>query len=157
MITSMECRERAVECRQMAKRAPNVNVQAALVDMAQTWERLALQTRGSTTLSQPIKWPSRSPNYARSLPKPYLLAGWVLVPNETPRVHHASRRRSRLLGRSRCAGKPAFVSSDRTAQQPSAIRPDRTGRRNRPARDRWQALEQALADFAVAALAFEQD
>ena len=27
----------------------------------------------------------------------------------------------------------------------------------RPARDRWQALEQALADFAVAALAFEQD
>jgi hypothetical protein len=24
----------------MAKRAPNVNVQAALVDMAQTWERL---------------------------------------------------------------------------------------------------------------------
>ena len=39
----MECRERAVECRQMAKRAPNVNVQAALIDMAQTWERLALQ------------------------------------------------------------------------------------------------------------------
>jgi hypothetical protein len=26
-----------------------------------------------------------------------------------------------------------------------------------PARNRWQALEQALADFAVAALAFEQD
>jgi len=43
MITSMECRERAVECRQMAKRAPNVNVQVALIDMAQTWERLALQ------------------------------------------------------------------------------------------------------------------
>jgi hypothetical protein len=59
-------------------------------------------------------------------------------------------------GRSR-RGKPAFVSSDRTAQQPSAIRPDRTGRRNRLARDRWQALEQALADFAVTALAFEQD
>jgi hypothetical protein len=57
----------------------------------------------------------------------------------------------------RDAGKPAFVSSDRTAQQPSAIRPDRTGRRNRLARDLWQALEQALADFAVAALASEQD
>ena len=39
----MECRERAVECRQMAERAPNVNVQAALIDMAQIWERLALQ------------------------------------------------------------------------------------------------------------------
>jgi hypothetical protein len=35
--------------------------------------------------------------------------------------------------------------------------PDRTGRRNRRTRDRWQAFEQALADFAVAALAFEQD
>ena len=44
MITSMECRERAVECRQMAKHAPNVNMQAALIDMAQTWERLALQS-----------------------------------------------------------------------------------------------------------------
>jgi len=38
----MECKERAVECRQMAERA-NVNVQAALIDMAQTWERLAHQ------------------------------------------------------------------------------------------------------------------
>ena len=52
----------------------------------------------------------------------------------------------------------AFVSSDRTAQQPSAIRPDRTGRRNRPARDRRPAPEQALAEIAVvAALVLEQD
>jgi hypothetical protein len=36
----MECRERAVECRQMAERAP---MQAALIDMAKTWERLAHQ------------------------------------------------------------------------------------------------------------------
>ena len=43
MITSMECRERAVECRRMAQRAPNVSVRAALIDMAQAWERLALQ------------------------------------------------------------------------------------------------------------------
>jgi hypothetical protein len=27
----------------MAERAPNVNVKAALIDMGQTWERLALQ------------------------------------------------------------------------------------------------------------------
>jgi hypothetical protein len=26
----------------MAERAPNVNVQAALIDMAKTWERLAI-------------------------------------------------------------------------------------------------------------------
>ena len=43
MITSMECREHAVECRRMAERAPNVSVRAALIDMAQAWERLALQ------------------------------------------------------------------------------------------------------------------
>ena len=54
-------------------------------------------------------------------------------------------------------GQASVRFHDRTAQQPSAIRPDRTGRRNRLARDRWQALKQALADFAVAALAFEQD
>jgi len=42
MITSMECRERAADCRQMAERAPNVHVQAALIDMAKTWERLVL-------------------------------------------------------------------------------------------------------------------
>jgi hypothetical protein len=28
----------------MAERAPNVNMRAALIDMAQTWERLALQS-----------------------------------------------------------------------------------------------------------------
>jgi hypothetical protein len=44
MITFIECKERAVECRQMVKRAPNANVQAALIDMAKTWERLALQS-----------------------------------------------------------------------------------------------------------------
>jgi hypothetical protein len=42
MITSMECRERAADCRQIAERAPNVYEQAALIDMAKTWERLAL-------------------------------------------------------------------------------------------------------------------
>jgi hypothetical protein len=68
-------------------------------------------------------------------------------------VHHAARHRDRGVA-ARGAGK---LASDRTAQQPSAIRPDRTGRRNRFARDRWQALEQALADFAVAASAVEQD
>jgi hypothetical protein len=43
MITHRECRERAAECREMAKRAPNASVQAILIDMARTWDRLALQ------------------------------------------------------------------------------------------------------------------
>src|SRR6516164_4935907 len=36
-------------------------------------------------------------------------------------------------------GQASVRFHDRTAQQPSAIRPDRTGRRNRLARDRWPA------------------
>jgi hypothetical protein len=44
MISSRECRERADECRQMAERAPNVTVQAILMDMARSWERLAIQS-----------------------------------------------------------------------------------------------------------------
>jgi hypothetical protein len=44
MITDKECKEHAAECRQMAKRAPNRTVQGMLIDMARSWERLALQT-----------------------------------------------------------------------------------------------------------------
>jgi hypothetical protein len=44
MITPGECAERAAECRQMAQRAPNPTVQAILIDIARTWERLAIQT-----------------------------------------------------------------------------------------------------------------
>jgi hypothetical protein len=44
MITSTECRERAAECREMVERAPNARVQAILMDMARTWERLSIQT-----------------------------------------------------------------------------------------------------------------
>ena len=50
MITSRECRERAAECRQMAERAPNATVQAILIDMARTWERLAIQAAHSRTI-----------------------------------------------------------------------------------------------------------
>ena len=50
MITSRGCRERAAECRQMAERAPNATVQAILIDMARTWERLAIQAAHSRTI-----------------------------------------------------------------------------------------------------------
>lgn len=43
MIASSECNQHAVECRQMAARAPNPTVHAILIDMARTWDRLALQ------------------------------------------------------------------------------------------------------------------
>jgi hypothetical protein len=49
MISSGECRERAVECRQMAERAPNAASRAILMDMARTWERLAIQAAHERT------------------------------------------------------------------------------------------------------------
>jgi hypothetical protein len=44
MISAGECREHAIECRQMSERAPNLRVRDILIDMARTWERLALET-----------------------------------------------------------------------------------------------------------------
>jgi hypothetical protein len=43
MISAAECRERAAECRQMTDRAQTFRVQSILIDMARTWERLALE------------------------------------------------------------------------------------------------------------------
>jgi hypothetical protein len=43
MISVTECRERAAECRQMADREHTYRVQSILIDMARTWDRLALE------------------------------------------------------------------------------------------------------------------
>jgi hypothetical protein len=43
MISAIECRERATECRQMADREHSPRVRLILTDMARVWERLALE------------------------------------------------------------------------------------------------------------------
>jgi hypothetical protein len=43
MISASECRERAAECRQMADREHTSRIQSILIDMARTWDRLALE------------------------------------------------------------------------------------------------------------------
>jgi len=43
MITPVECRQHAVECQCMAERAANLRMQSTLIDMARTWQRLALE------------------------------------------------------------------------------------------------------------------
>ena len=52
MITSRECRERAAECREMAKRELNAHVRTVLNDMARSWERLAIQAAQFTNQAQ---------------------------------------------------------------------------------------------------------
>jgi hypothetical protein len=54
MISAVECREHAVECRQMSERAPSLRVRDILIDMARTWERLALETDCSAPASPKI-------------------------------------------------------------------------------------------------------
>ena len=54
MISAVECREHAVECRQMSERAPSLRVRDILIDIARTWERLALETDHSAPTSPKI-------------------------------------------------------------------------------------------------------
>ena len=54
MISAVECREHAVECRQMSERAPSLRVRDILIDMARTWERLALETDHSAPASPKV-------------------------------------------------------------------------------------------------------
>jgi hypothetical protein len=53
MINANECRELAAECRQMADRAQTFRVQSTLIDMARTWDRLALEIEHSTGRTTP--------------------------------------------------------------------------------------------------------
>jgi hypothetical protein len=43
-MSPVECKEQAAQCRRMAEGEPNLRVQAILMDMARTWDRLALET-----------------------------------------------------------------------------------------------------------------
>jgi hypothetical protein len=52
MITSTECRERAADCREMAERELNAHVRAVLIDMARSWDRLAIQAAQFTNQAQ---------------------------------------------------------------------------------------------------------
>jgi hypothetical protein len=53
MITAVKCRERAADCRQLADRERNFRVQSILIDMARTWERLALEAEQCLPRTEP--------------------------------------------------------------------------------------------------------
>ena len=53
MIDATECRELAAECRQMADRAQTIRVRSILIDIARTWDRLALEVEYSTARTSP--------------------------------------------------------------------------------------------------------
>jgi hypothetical protein len=53
MIDVTECRELAAECRQMADRAQTFRVRSILIDIARTWDRLALEVELSAATITP--------------------------------------------------------------------------------------------------------
>src|SRR5258707_9032861 len=88
--------------------------------------------------------PHRSANASRRTADP-------ARPRPTARVHHAARRRSRLLGRSRYAGKPACVSMiGLLSSRPPFGRIEQPAEIGSRATD-GRPLEQALAEIAVVA------
>ena len=91
MISAAECREHAVDCRQMSERAPSPRVRDILIDMARSWERLALETEHSAPTSAKLVFaPSISKGVvgvARSRP------GWTGAGSEKKVAdagHHAA-------------------------------------------------------------------
>jgi hypothetical protein len=53
MLDVTKCRELATECRQMADRAQTFRVRSILIDIARTWDRLALELEHSTARITP--------------------------------------------------------------------------------------------------------
>jgi hypothetical protein len=42
-MSPVACKEQAAQCRRMAECEPNLRVQSILMDMARTWDRLAIE------------------------------------------------------------------------------------------------------------------
>ena len=55
MIDATECRELAAESRQTDDRAQTIRVRSILIDIARTWDRLALEVEHGTQGSPPSK------------------------------------------------------------------------------------------------------
>jgi hypothetical protein len=52
-MSPVECKEQAAQCRRMAEGEPNLRVHAILMDMARTWDRLAIEAEISSQRSGP--------------------------------------------------------------------------------------------------------
>ena len=98
MITSVECREHAAECRQMAEHAPNLRVRTILIDIARTWERLALEVATPSDYGIRGDAPTH-PELLDYLAQELIKNGWRLKPST---ARH--RVQSRSCDRNSCGG-----------------------------------------------------
>ena len=67
VMTPVECKEHAAQCRRMAEGELNLRVQAILTDMARTWDRLAIEAEISQR-SGPLRVMSQLPSQASRKP-----------------------------------------------------------------------------------------
>jgi hypothetical protein len=63
-MSPVECKEQAAQCRRMAEGEANLRVQAILVDMARTWDRLAIESEISQTSGPSSRVISQLPSQA---------------------------------------------------------------------------------------------
>jgi hypothetical protein len=54
-MSPVECKEQAAQCRRMAEGELNLRVQAILMDMARTWDRLAIEAEISQASSPSLR------------------------------------------------------------------------------------------------------
>jgi hypothetical protein len=66
-MSPVECQEQAAQCRRMAECEPNLRVQAILMDMARTWDRLAIEAEISQTSGPPLRVISQHSQASRNL------------------------------------------------------------------------------------------
>ena len=67
-MSPVECKEQAAQCRRMAEGEPNLRVQAILMDMARTWDRLAIEAEISQGSGPSLRVMSQLPSQASREP-----------------------------------------------------------------------------------------
>jgi hypothetical protein len=63
-MSPVECREQAAQCRRMAESEANFRVQTILMDMARTWDRLAIEVEISQRSGPSLRVISQLPSQA---------------------------------------------------------------------------------------------
>ena len=68
VMSPVECKEQAAQCRRMAEGELNLRVQAILTDMAKTWDRLAIEAEISQRSGPSLRVMSQLPSQASRKP-----------------------------------------------------------------------------------------
>ena len=67
-MSPVDCKEQAAQCRRMAECEPNLRVQSILMDMARTWDRLAIEAEISQKSGPSLRVISELPSQTSSKP-----------------------------------------------------------------------------------------